>query len=373
MHSKPEVIYCVASPQGNIPVDNTNAHLPLEGDNAKTTYATYFQVIDKFIAQEDYLPLIKAINQRYQQSLASTDIKKIVIRAEKHGAFYHPASLEIITTKGEFTLGVNVATEKSKTIWLKREFQLLQQLNAEFGFHYLPQGYWSSAINGMFISLVEWFNDYYEFHLSLDDRQQPQIILWDFKKGYRYLTPAESFTVYKQIAFILTLYYKFDTYTQIFPWHHAAGDFIARVEENKIDVKLTTVRGYDAIINFVVSEDINPIFALLYFFLNLSLRIRLDKFDGMGEVGWIDDFCLQAAFLGFLEALMKKERELKTTCQLSWEEMVKLLKSFRTKEFTLLFDRLLALYQGKEGFSVIVQQLNAHINALYNVIQTYPL
>ncbi|MDL1970906.1 MAG: hypothetical protein LWW94_08030 [Candidatus Desulfofervidaceae bacterium] len=373
MHSKPEIIYCVASPQGDIPVDDTNAHLPLEGDKTKTTYATYFQVIDKFIAQEDYLPLLKAINQRYQQSLELTDIKKIVIRSEKHGAFYHPASLEIITAKGKFAFGVNVATDKSKIIWLKKECKLLQQLNNEFSFNYLPQVYESRTINGMFLTLVEWFNGYHEFHLSLDKNQHPQIILWDFKKGYCYLTPAQAFAIYKQVAYILTLYYKLDTYNQIFPWHHAGGDFIAWIEGNKTDVKLTTVRGYDTIINFVDHRDINPIFALLYFFLNLTIRIRLDKFDGVGKIGWIDDFCLKAALSGFVEALIKKEKELKTVCQLSWTEFVQLLRSFTLKELTLLFERLLTLYQGKEGYSLIVQRLNNHIAALYNFIQAYPL
>jgi hypothetical protein len=49
--------------------------------------------------------------------------------------------------------------------------------------------------------------------------------------------------------------------------------------------------------------------ALLFFFLNLSIRMRLDRLDGIGELVWAGDECLDMTWGGFKEALQVKERE----------------------------------------------------------------
>ncbi|MCD6214526.1 MAG: hypothetical protein J7J46_06080, partial [Candidatus Desulfofervidus sp.] len=98
------------------------------------------------------------------------------------------------------------------------------------------------------------------------------------------------------------------TFSQIYPWHHAAGDFVANIKHNKIAVKLTTVRGYEPIVGFIKDNNINPIFALIQFFLILSLKMRLDKFDGIGEIGWLGNFCVKATVEGFFEALKNKRK-----------------------------------------------------------------
>jgi len=46
--------------------------------------------------------------------------------------------------------------------------------------------------------------------------------------------------------------------------------------------------------------------ALLVFFLNLSIHMRLDRLDGIGEMMWSDPLAVEAALIGFLEALSMK-------------------------------------------------------------------
>ena len=43
--------------------------------------------------------------------------------------------------------------------------------------------------------------------------------------------------------------------------------------------------------------------ALLLFFLTLSIRMRLDRLDGTGDVAWADDSSLTGVWTGFLEGL----------------------------------------------------------------------
>ena len=46
--------------------------------------------------------------------------------------------------------------------------------------------------------------------------------------------------------------------------------------------------------------------ALLVFFLNLSIHMRLDRLDGIGEMVWSDPLAVEATLIGFLEALSMK-------------------------------------------------------------------
>ena len=46
---------------------------------------------------------------------------------------------------------------------------------------------------------------------------------------------------------------------------------------------------------------------MLFFLLNLSLRMRLDRLNGVGAVAWADDECVNATVKGFLEGLKEKE------------------------------------------------------------------
>jgi hypothetical protein len=121
---------------------------------------------------------------------------------------------------------------------------------------------------------------------------------------------------------------------------------------------------------FVKEEDINPLVALIYFLLNLTIKMRLDKVDGIGEVVWARDFSVEATTEGFFEALRVKETEGKYHLG-KLEDLVSRLEAFNQEELYKLFRPLLKTYQGDDpgDFSVIRRNLESHAAQLWRVIQ----
>ena len=110
----------------------------------------------------------------------------------------------------------------------------------------------------------------------------------------------------------MAYYYNVETFEQIFPWHHAPGDFIVRIENAVPELKLISVRRYDSLF-----RDLSPqknrdqdaeliLQALLIFFLSLSIRMRLDRRGGVGEMTWADHRAIPSTLEGFLEGLSLK-------------------------------------------------------------------
>ena len=94
----------------------------------------------------------------------------------------------------------------------------------------------------MAMFLGEWFSGFNEFHLSRDPATgQGRILVWDYGAGDFFLSPEQAAGVYKEAAKILTAYYNLETFEQIFSWHHAAGDFVLKLEKGRMKVRLITV------------------------------------------------------------------------------------------------------------------------------------
>ncbi len=119
-------------------------------------------------------------------------------------------------------------------------------------------------------------------------------------------------------------------------------------------------------------EDINPPVAIIYFFLNLTIRMRLDKLDGIGEVAWAADVSVVAAAHGFFEALWIKDKEGRYHLG-NIEELVTLLKAFSEKELNKLYQPLLQFYKKEDSdeLSVLERNLESHISSLYRFIQRF--
>lgn len=163
--------------------------------------------------------------------------------------------------------------------------------------------------------LGQWFEGYNEFHIARDPSDNAEkIIVWD-DAGSRFFLSAEQHSeLYRQAARILAYYYNAETFEQIFAWHHAAGDFIVRIENGLVDLKLITVRRYAPLIqnlNHPENSVKGPemiLQALLLFFLGLSIRMRLDRLDGVGDITWADSRAVPATLEGFFEGLALKPR-----------------------------------------------------------------
>jgi len=369
MHAPP-ITYLISSPLGDFPVDEDKMHFPLECDPRETPYKVYFQTIKNFLQQDSFSHLLKAACKRCGREVHVHEINEIIIRAEKHGALYHPASIELVLEKSSVKFGLNVAVSETGRDWLKKEFSVIQDIKKKCNLPYLPEVYFFDEQATMSFLLEEWFEGYHEFHLSMTESGEQVLKLWEFGKGYTNFSEGQRFEIYRQASKILTLYYDMNDFSQIYPWHHAAGDFIAKAEGNGVNIRLITARQYNPYMVFQEKEQMNPVIALFYFLLNLTVRMRLDKLDGVGDTVWAEDFCLEASVKGFLEGLGLK-KGLKDYFS-SEKEFINILKSFSPEDLKAAYSPLIDIYKGTNDYPVIIENLDGHVEALNAILRNCP-
>lgn len=282
------------------------------------TYRRYFLAIQRELSRHEYAVLRETLNRKGSGRTGPRDWEALHIIAEKHGNYYHPARIEVVTRKEILRFVMNVAlTEWGKAL-IPQEVRALILLSRKYSYPFIPQVLFHSAFSSdpsglneggeqaLCFFVADWFEGFHEFHWSLDPQSgQRRLLLWDGGVNPSFLSRAEEEQILMEAAKILTLYYDHGTYEQIYPWHHGAGDFVARVGGGEVEVKLVTVRQYGPMIE---PKKAQPIEALLFFFLNLSLRMRLDRLDGIGEKIWAEEHSLAATWRGFLEALEVKKK-----------------------------------------------------------------
>jgi hypothetical protein len=302
-------------------VDEKTAAIPLRidrlqsqrADRSALTYLQYFHAISSALSKDDYSRLIQAVGALTGKDISINHIKEIRIFSEKHGSDYHPARIEVRLPEKKVFFVMNVAATERGRRRLLNEFGVLQQLEKKYGYPYLPRvffhdrfacGAHASDCKGASLAMFlgEWFGGYHEFHITCNkEDQEKKIVLWDGVEGNHFLLKGEVAHVYEEAARILTLYFDIKTFEQIFPWHHAAGDFIVTKDDVFPRVRLITARQYAPMLDpkgGLPEEE-----GLLFFFLNLSLRMRLDRLDGTGDVVWADVACLDATVQGFKKGL----------------------------------------------------------------------
>jgi hypothetical protein len=271
-------------------------------------YGEYFRGISEVIGRDGFRQFTEAVAAKLGKEVSLGQIGGISIYSEKHGSDYHPARIEVtLQDQGCSSFVMNVAVTKRGRDRLWREYQVLQYLNQKYDFSFLPSTYFlgEACHPPMVMFLGDWFEGYEEFHLSIDPGGFQGLVIWRAHGRRRPLARSQARHVYCLAAKILTLYYDIFTFEQIFPWHHAAGDFVVKEQPASIDVRLVTARQYASMMGG--SNGVSVHEALLFFLLNLSLRMRLDRLDGTGAVAWADDGCVDATMEGFWKGLKIKE------------------------------------------------------------------
>lgn len=263
------------------------AAMPLEGSPA-VSYGRYFEAVEAFLARDDWAALREA-------GVVVGDVDRLVLRAEKHGALYHPASVQV----GDVRLCVNVAVEPTGKACLEQEAGVLTGLRERYAAAWLPCPYAAGSADGMGFLVEEWFSGSHEFHFGADGALR----LWDFDRGERVLAAGETVAIYRQAARILTRYFDPETGARIGPWHHAAGDFVAKVDGHGVDVRLITVRGHAPAGDFSQAGPMAGRLAALSFFLTMTMAMRIDRVDGVGELYLAGEEVAEAAVAGFAQAL----------------------------------------------------------------------
>jgi hypothetical protein len=292
------------------PFPQPRSSRPAHGD---VSIGQYFGAIRFFLEQTGNSLMASVAADLNGQSRTPEAIDRIDVYLVKHGAFYQPAKLRVVIDGKAYPFALNVALSEAGRGCIEQEYRLLKKLNGRFGNGYLPAVYaygeapLASGIKARLI-LGQWLQGYREFHMhpSKGDRRG-EVDVWDDKPGGRFLKPAEAAAVYRQAAFILTFYCDLETFEQIYPWHHAAGDFVVKLTEGAPEVRLITVRQYAPMID-CLPEDRRELLwdALLYFLLNLSIRMRLDRVEGTGDTIWSEPYVVDEVVKGFSRAMAQK-------------------------------------------------------------------
>jgi hypothetical protein len=323
----PRFSYFISSPENPVSIKHPiwNKPLPMarhcatwvvaKNDDEFITLGDYFRAARLFFEKSGIEMITRAFRQRFKHHIQSKDITQISIFLLKHGEFYHPSRIEASVHDRQIDFVLNVAFSQTGQNYIKEEYCALKRLAQEFALAHLPRVYgrdevFISANYKVAMFLGEWLNNYDEFHISRDPADNKnKILVWDSKRGNFFLSTSQSLNLYSQAAGILTSYYNLASFEQICSWHHAAGDFVIRLENEKIDLKLITARRYASA--FKNTDDLknaenNAEFilqALLVFFLDLCLKMRLDRLDGVGDIVWADNTAVQGTLIGFLNAL----------------------------------------------------------------------
>ena len=365
----------------SIPLPTTRKQ-PQRVTGISITYGDYFSAVHSFLEQNRFEILISAFSKSINRQIIPEEIKEIRVCLIKHGEFYHPSIVEAVLNKRSYQFVVNVAISAAGRGCIEREYNCLKRLGNDFLFSSIPKvyGYGKACVkesrHSISMFLGQWFEGFNEFHISHDKTDNKyRILIWDSEKGNYFLSPDNTLELYRQAAMILTGYYNIETFEQIFPWHHAAGDFVLRLQNNKAKLKLITVRQYAPM--FAKKEgdedtdrNVEMILeAMLVFLLNLSIRMRLDRIDGTGDIVWSDDIAVQGTLKGFFQGLNRKDSTGLFSDSFYAYFHNYLLSSCTENDF---YDLSLAIVNSYNQLApeipVIRQNIKKHAEVLYNAI-----
>jgi hypothetical protein len=276
------------------------------------TLGQYFQAVRAFLEGPAQAAVARALRTR---APAAGGAEEIGVFLAKHGECYHPARVVAQACGGRCEWVVNVAISPAGASIIQNEFAVLQRLNREFSPSYLPQVYVLGEVplpDGQPLSMFlgEWLVGFHEFHLtSGGPGGETLVVLWDPENGNRILGRDQVKALYAQIARVLTHYFNVSTTECIGAWHHAAGDFVVNLAGDTPAARLVTVREYRPLLleSTPAGHSVKRLLeALLVFFLSLTIRMRLDRLDGVGEIAWAGPVAVEGALAGALEALAEK-------------------------------------------------------------------
>lgn len=377
----PEVTCHIAGEEA--PVDGEselwNAPIPMDrshsdaGDAVAISYGEYFRSVSTFLSQEGFKVVTGALSEILARRIAEGDIGAIRICLEKHGQFYHPGRVSVAVSGQTVSLVVNVAVSEAGRNCIEREYGVLEKLAKKFPGPHIPKvyGFGQIPLKGgapVRMFLGEWFEDYHEFHISEAGKADRGIIVWDTAGSDFWLDEVQTLELYRQVAMIMTCYYDPETFDQILPWHHAAGDFILRRDGEEIALRLITVRHHACLVEPSEVDMHSLLEALLLFFINLSIRTRLDRLDGIHDTVWADDIAVEGTVTGFLEALALKEQPEVLPISLS-EGFNAYLSAIGREEFCGMAEAVADSYNpDAPDVPVVKANLSAHLDRLCELL-----
>ena len=315
-----------------------------KGQPIRVTHGDYFQAVQTYLINEGARHLESALGGAHQRGFPPACLAKLNVILEKHGEFYHPARIRIREAKGAPSFVLNVAVTAAGNECMANEIEALRRVVPRLPKGTLPVVYGSGQVEapgGMrfHMFLADWYENHHEFHLSVDaDDGAQKIIVWDTHNPPYYLAPEAEKEVYVQAAYLLTRAYDPASTCQIYPWHHAAGDFVLQQRDGGVRLKLITVRQYAPTLGDGDGQDLDTesrLMAAMVFFANLSLRNRIDRLDGTGALAWAADAAVAATVTGFKLAMKES----------SLPDLAPLLRSYDAGDWVTLLNAVADQYR----------------------------
>ncbi len=364
--------YSAASPEGGIPLGDRELEASFLTKPGRAhpflTLGDYFRALNRFISD---------LVDRNAIPGVSGEPERLAIRSEKHGAFAHIASIEIVSGERRVNLCTAAALSGGGGEALEREYQTLLRLASSPGSPYLPHPIGLEEISlgpggreNLTVLLTDWFEGFHEWHLHPGaPGSPPGVLVWDHTSGHRRAEAAEIERLFEEAARILTLCYEPETFDQITMWHHAAGDFIIRSTPDASEVRLCTARDFAPLPGIGAAETTAPV-ALVYFLLNTVLRMRLDKRDGVGEAVWAGEGVVRPSVAGFFKGIRSTGAASRAGVG-NPEDLLDLLRSFTPEELEGLHGPLLSLYPEGDPMEtdLMEENLPEHSFTLWRVLR----
>lgn len=283
----------------------------LRGEGAfeeNVTYGDYFTAIRHFLEKDGYALIRNASGRMTGKAASPIEMEKIAVYLLKHGTCYHPACVVAEVGGHQRSFVLNVAVSPKGREMIAREYRSLSHLNTQ-----RPESFWPPVFGigqgldshghpfPMFLG--QWLDGFYEFHISGADAGRRHVAVWDTVNGQRRLSHGQAIECLRQAACILAYAYNPVTFEAIRQWHHAAGDFVVAFNEENISVRMIAARNYAPMIENEAPDVEALLEALVIFLMEISLKLRLDRLDGVGRMVCHGDQVVPAICSGFFQGL----------------------------------------------------------------------
>ena len=275
------------------------------------TYGDYFSAVRHFLEQEDFVLLNHALGHVSGGTLSVRRLDGLAVYLVKHGAYYHPARIAVKTGRRQFSFVLNVAVSRQGQEIMVREVCCLQRLTDELEEPFWPRVFGhgqGETCDGRRLPMFlgDWIEDFYEFHLTAGGKSTAtEVVVWDTDNGPRHLSAGQMRRVLHRAALILAYAYHPLTFEAVRSWHHAAGDFVVRLLDDDLDLRLIAVRDYSPLIERPDPDITAVLEALPVMLVATSMRLRLDRLDGTGPLAVYPDSVVPTIWNGFRLGLQR--------------------------------------------------------------------
>lgn len=350
---------------------------PAQNDQTPApTYGDYFQAAQDFLLQDDMTLLRRAADQVLGRSVALRDVEGVGVYLVKHGALYHPARIEVSVAGHTAALVLNVAVSARGRQALSVEFEAVSRLAHELSSPCWPRFYGhgsgkSADGRSWPMLLGAWLEGFYEFHLAESTvRGGLTVVVWDSDRGHWHLTPHQQRLLIGKAAEILTYAYHPLTFEAILDWHHAAGDFVVRPLADGVDVRLITIRDYAPLV-ITDTADVEAVLdAMVAFVVGMSLRLRLDRLEGVGRLACYPRSVISAIWTGFCEGLRAAAAERGLPHDFP-DAVIQFFKLQGVRRLTAIAQSIVEKYPANSETRGLLQKIcGRHLEALWAAVST---